>query len=128
MPLKIADLRCNNNIKVNTTNGKHLAKAPDHVKVLRDMILDFHGTIQQQFDLKDDQDPWDIQGKPTWDRRTSYAQNAIIKTINNAEKIQKKASSHDEANLQEQEWSKIFEDYFFKPLHNRFQPESRDSR
>ncbi|KAL9107577.1 MAG: hypothetical protein Q9227_007577 [Pyrenula ochraceoflavens] len=87
-----------NNIRFDPNYPSRLG-FPRHVRVLTDLFLDSKGTIQDRFDLQDDDDPWTVHNHSIWMRLSSEEKDSINKVINGAEQVQELAhKSHGEKN------------------------------
>lgn len=126
MPLKIEDLEANN-IFISDRNLEP-RDIPKHILLLRQVFLDNHGTLQNRYNLDDDDDPWTIRCQEAWSRRRTSDQDAIKDVIENAELVAKKAKKLVANGSVENLWLKFFRVTFFEPLVKRFEPLDRGPR
>ncbi|KAK9416275.1 hypothetical protein SUNI508_01692 [Seiridium unicorne] len=101
--------------------------SPSHVQTLHDVVLDFTGTIQDRFNLQDDEDPWNVQQLPLWNKQGEQ-QSVIRNSIRTAEIAADKARELQSGKFLEGSWADYFNRKFFQPLYDTYQPTDEDSR
>lgn len=125
MSATIASLK-NNGIQVATCDLQDVV-LPPHIGAMRGIFLDFHGTIFDLYDLKNDEDPWKLLEHRAWNKAKEEWRSPIKELIERAES----AKRHAEEILKkgdEAEWKEFFSERFFGPLRRAFDPSEEKSR
>ncbi|KAK8083959.1 hypothetical protein PG996_002740 [Apiospora saccharicola] len=96
-----------NNIRVTTCDLQDVV-LPSHMKVMRDVFLDFQGTIFDLYDLKDNEDPWDVQKHPAWNKATDGQRSLTRELFQRAEQAKGDAETKVLERGDEAEWKDFF--------------------
>ncbi|KAK8140040.1 hypothetical protein PG984_000106 [Apiospora sp. TS-2023a] len=116
-----------NNIRVTTCDLQDVV-LPSHMKVMRDVFLDFQGTIFDLYDLKDNEDPWNVQKHSAWNKATDGQRSLTEELIRRAQQAKRHAETKIAKRGDEAGWNRFFSTWFFGPLHDAFDSTKESSR